>query len=216
MLEKKKTTYFIKIVFSFVKEKRCLELIKYNKNLQTKLGKKLINYKVFGGKYIIYETSKKGKIYDGYDDELIYEGGLINGKMNGKGIEYDKVGNKFEVEYSNGKIMKAISIYQSNGLKTVMEIVNEKIKNAKQFDSKNNLVGEVNEGKGKMKTYNIKGNVFSQFDILNGEKNGKYEEFYDNSSVKFEAQNLKGELNGKAKDYYENGKLKFECEFRYG
>ena len=53
MLEKEKTTYFIKIVFSFVKEKRCLELIKYNKNLQTKLGKKLINYKVFGGKYII-------------------------------------------------------------------------------------------------------------------------------------------------------------------
>ena len=87
MLEKEKTSYFIKIVFSFVKEKRCLELIKYNKNLQTKLGKKLINYKVFGGKYIIYETSKKGKIYDGYDDELIYEGGLINGKMNGKGIE---------------------------------------------------------------------------------------------------------------------------------
>ena len=97
-----------------------------------------------------------------------------------------------------------------------MEIVNEKIWNVKQFDSKNNLVGEVNEGKGKMKTYNTKGNVFSQFDILNGEKNGKYEEFYDNSSLKFEAQNLKGELNGKAKGYYENGKLKFECEFRYG
>ena len=49
-----------------------------------------------------------------------------------------------------------------------------------------------------------------------GEKNGKYTEYYNNSSLKFEVQCLNGELNGKAKHYYENGKLKCECEFRYG
>ena len=47
----------------------------------------LINYKIFSGKYIIYEKNGKGKEinYDGY---LIYEGEYINGERNGKGKEY--------------------------------------------------------------------------------------------------------------------------------
>ena len=36
------------------------------------------------GKYIIYESEKKGKEYNGYTDDLIFEGEYLNGKRNGK------------------------------------------------------------------------------------------------------------------------------------
>ena len=35
----------------------------------------------------------KGKEYDEYDGELIFEGEYLNGKRNGKGKEYNKDGN---------------------------------------------------------------------------------------------------------------------------
>ena len=41
---------------------------------------KLINYKFYSGKYIIYETNIKGKEYDGYDDRLLFEGEYLNGE----------------------------------------------------------------------------------------------------------------------------------------
>ena len=37
----------------------------------------LINYKIFSGKYIIYEQNGKGKEYN-YDGELIFEGEFVN------------------------------------------------------------------------------------------------------------------------------------------
>ena len=87
-----------------MKEKIKLKIIKYNKNLQNKIDIKLINYKFYSGKYIIYENKIKGKEYQGNDDTLIYEGEYLNGERNGKGKEYDKNGKlKFEGEYLNGK-----------------------------------------------------------------------------------------------------------------
>ena len=40
----------------------------------------LINYQFFSGRYIIYESNKKGKEYNGENDILIYEGGYLNKK----------------------------------------------------------------------------------------------------------------------------------------
>ena len=60
-----------------------------------------------------------------------------------------------------------------NGLKSNRNCKG-KIWNVKQYDSKNNLVGEENEGKGIIKKNNTKGNVIAQFEILFDEKNGKY------------------------------------------
>ena len=51
----------------------------------------LINYKIFSGRYIIYEEKGKGKEYDN-EDYLIFEGEYLNGKKNGKAKEYDKNG----------------------------------------------------------------------------------------------------------------------------
>ena len=39
----------------------------------------LINYKIFSGRYIIYEEKGKGKEYDN-EDYLIFEGEYLNGK----------------------------------------------------------------------------------------------------------------------------------------
>ena len=38
-------------------------IIKYNKNIQSKINISILNYKYFNGNYIIYETKLKGKEY---------------------------------------------------------------------------------------------------------------------------------------------------------
>ena len=71
MLKNVKSSYFLRIILSFMKEKQKLKLIKYNKRLQENMNISLINYKIFSGKYIIYEQKGKGKECD-YDGHLIY------------------------------------------------------------------------------------------------------------------------------------------------
>ena len=101
-----KSSYFIIILFSHLTEEMKLKIIKYNKNYQCLLNIKLINYKIFSGRYIEYESNGKGKEYDSYNDHLVYEGEYLKGKRNGKGKEYDKSGTGvilFEGNYLNGK-----------------------------------------------------------------------------------------------------------------
>ena len=101
MLKNVKTSYFLKLLFSFIAEKQKLDIIKYNKRLQEIINVTLINYKYFTRKYLIYESNGKGKEYD-YDGDLIFEGEYLNGRRNGKGKEYnydDKL--IFEGEYLN-------------------------------------------------------------------------------------------------------------------
>ena len=94
MLEKIKATYFYARLFCHINDKIKLSILKYNKNLQKIMDLNLINYRIFSGKYIIYERKeKKGKIYDAYNDKVIYEGELLKGEKNGKGKEYDEYGN---------------------------------------------------------------------------------------------------------------------------
>ena len=52
MFSKIKSSYIIKAIFSFVYEKKKLELVIYNKNMQNKLEINSIHYKFFSGKYI--------------------------------------------------------------------------------------------------------------------------------------------------------------------
>ena len=128
MLNNIKSYYFFKLLFSYVDESQKLKIIIHNKNLQNKIDISLINYKIFSGKYIIFEENNKNKrkIYNSFNEklifegeylngkakeysdfgELIYEGGYLNGKRNGKGKEivqdcWNKI--TFEGEYLNGK-----------------------------------------------------------------------------------------------------------------
>ena len=87
MLKNIKSSYIIKIIFFYVDEGKKLKLIKYNKNFQKYINITIINYKHFTGRYIIYESNKKGKEYN-YCDTLRFEGEYLNGKRNGKGKEF--------------------------------------------------------------------------------------------------------------------------------
>ena len=147
MLEKIKSKYIYEKVFDILKEKRLLKLVNYNKSMQTKLNKKLSNYKIMCGKYFIYDENKKGRIYDAYDIRLIIEGGLINNKRNGKGIEYYDNGNiLYDGEYKNGKWNgRGYEYYSDGDLKYEGEYLNGK-----------------RNGKGKGIEYN--NNVILEFD----------------------------------------------------
>ena len=103
MLDRIKCSFFQKTLLNHLDEKRKLEIVKYNKSLQKQIGVKLINYKLFKGIYIIYETKEKAREYD-FNNDLIYEGEYLNGKRHGKGKEYYYNGSLlYEGEYLNGK-----------------------------------------------------------------------------------------------------------------
>ena len=106
MLENIKSSFFTKILFSYLNEEIKLKIIKYNKNLQNLLGINLFNYKIFSKRIIIYEENGKAKEYNCAcsKDTLIFEGEYLNGKRNGKGKEYYYNGTiLFEGEFLNGK-----------------------------------------------------------------------------------------------------------------
>ena len=111
-----KSTDIFENLFSCLNEKVKLETIKYNKDLQNIINIKLINYKFFSGKYIVYEKKGKGKEYSGYFDDCLFEGEYLNGKRNGKGKEYNYDGKiKFEGEYLNGQRNGKGKEYHYNG-----------------------------------------------------------------------------------------------------
>ena len=87
MFKNIKSSYFIKLIYTFVDEAQKLKLVKYIKNIQKNLDIGIINYKFFSGKYIIYESNGFGKEYNNENDTLLFEGEYLNGKKNGKGKE---------------------------------------------------------------------------------------------------------------------------------
>ena len=192
MLKNVKTSYFLRIIFSCIEEKQKLKLIKYNKNLQEKLNIRLINYKLFSRRYIIFESKEEGKEYY-YDGTLEFEGEYLNGLRNGKGREYYyNNGNlKFEGEYING---------ERNG------------KGKKYYDYKLEFEGEYLNGfrNGKGKEYD---NDELRFEGVNGQRNGKGKEYNDDGELKFEGEYLNGQRNGKGKEYNYDGELIFEVEY---
>ena len=104
MLDNIKSVYFIRKTLSYLKEKKKLELVVYNKNIQKYLDIDIMNYKFLSGKYKIREKNGKGQEFYGFRDVLSFEGEYKNGKRNDKGQEYDIYGNLiFEGEYKNGK-----------------------------------------------------------------------------------------------------------------
>ena len=159
MLQDIKSVYFINILFSYIDEGQKLKLIKYNKSLQKILNISITYYIFFSEKYIIYESNIYGKEYLNKDDRLIYEGGFLNGKRNGKGKEYNKNGNlSFEGEYLNGKRHGKGKEYDDGVLKYESEY----------FNGKRN---------GKGKEYNINNTIKFEGEYLNGKPNFKGKQY---------------------------------------
>ena len=201
MLKNIKSTYFSKIVFSFFKEKRKLEIVKYNKILQKNLDINLENYKLYAGKYIIFENDGKCKEYN-FHDRLIFEGECLNRKKNGKGKEYICKVILFEGEYLNGKRHGEGKEYDNcRNMIFEGEYKNNKKWNGKGYKEKE-LLYELKDGKGifKEKLFFDK-NILLEGEYINGELNGKCKEYFDDGILLFEGEYLNGKKwNGKGYD----------------
>ena len=125
-----KSSYVIKTVFSFLTEKRILDMIIYNKELQKKFSVDIENYKNLSKKYKKGEKNGKGSEYIINKDKniLIFEGEYLNGNEK-EYYNFDKL--KFEGEYLNykkwnGKGYTVVALHNSLDLKM-------KIKNIMKF-----------------------------------------------------------------------------------
>ena len=79
-----KSSFIIKIIFSFLSEKKILDMIMYNKKLQNMLSLDIEDYKELSGKYKIGEKNGKGKEYKINTNYLLFEGEYLNGKKKWK------------------------------------------------------------------------------------------------------------------------------------
>ena len=165
MLENIKSIYILKILFSPLDDGIKLKLLRYNKNLQTKIDINIMNYKRFSNKYIIKEENII-KEYNIYNNELIFEGEYLNGKRNRKGKEYNREGKlEFEGEY-----------------------LQDKRWNGKGYDRNNNISYELKNGQGYVKDFNSNENIIFEGELINGEKNGKAKEYSYYGTFLFEGE----------------------------
>ena len=218
MLDNIKSKLIFEKVFSVVREKIILKLANYNKSLQKKLGRSLIDYKVMSMKYIIYEEKNKGKLYDADDDKLLYIGEFMNGKKNGKGKEFNDKGKLiFEGEFFKGKRWNGYG-FEYN-YRDILIFEGEYLNGKRNGKGKEYNYGELLFG-GIFKHgnwWNRSGkNLEFEGEYLNGERNGKGKEYYDNGQIYFEGEYLNGERNGYGKEYYNDGKIKFEGKYLNG
>ena len=216
-----KSNYILKKIFSFLCEYIKFDLIKYNKNSQNKFEITIENYKNICKAYKIEEKNGKGKEYDIFTNNIIFEGEYKNGKKNGKGIEYyNNKQIKFDGEYLIGKKIEGkkydingnlILILEKNGdgkelykeenIKFKGKYYNGKRWNGKLYDI-NNKEYEIIYGKGWCKEYYFNGEIKFEGEYFNGEwKNGK--EYNKYGKLIYEGEFLNGERNGKGKEYYD-------------
>ena len=216
MFKNVKSYFILKYFFSFISDKRDLEIVKYYKNAQKRLEISITNYKLFAGKYIKLGKHGTGKEYSIYTNKIIFEGQYSNGKRNGKGKEYTKYGKLiFDGEYLNGKrngkgkeCNGSHDVLFSGLFKSNKRWEGEGYDSGDKFDwhsfMKNiSPIYELKDGKGIYKQYSRFHNLLIEAEYNNGDLNGKGKEYYDDcqESVKYEGEFLNGkQWNGKGND----------------
>ena len=75
-----KSSYYFDMIFSFLEQRKKLNMIIYNKNLQKIVGVNIKDYKKISGRYKIGEKNGKGSEYTLNTNNLIFEGEYLNGK----------------------------------------------------------------------------------------------------------------------------------------
>ena len=144
----------------------------------------------FEGEYKNGLRNGKGKEYYYYQD-LKFEGEYLNGLKHGKGIEYNFDRKLlFDGYYYRGRRWNGII-----------------------YDEKNNIVGELKNGKGFVKEYNY-GHIIFEGEYINGAKNGYGKEYDDEENLVYEGEYLNGLKHGKGKQFF-RGVLIFEGEYLY-
>ena len=236
MLEIIKSTYFRKEIFSFVTEKKKLKLLKHNKRTQKLFNIDLRNYILFKRKFIVCDKSDNAQEFDIFTGNLLFEGKYLKGERHGKGIEYsyfDGIKNSiYEEEY----LIPEINKFNNFGkiLFKGEDLNGERNGKGKEYDNSGAFIfeGEYLKGKkwnGNLKVYKLKNgkgfireyydsNLVFNGEYLNGERNGKGEEYDYGDKLIFEGEFLNGKKwNGKGYDIYElkNGKG-YAKEYKYG
>ena len=170
MLIKIKSSFILTKTFNIINNRRKFKSIVYNKKLQKKLGLDLIDFRRFSGKYKL-EKDGKTKIYNSYNNKLIFEGHYYNGKREGYGEEYNDNGKLiFEGEYLKNKRWKGKEKVYNEDDKLIFEyqiangIINGDLKEYNKYNSELLFQGKYVNGKrnGKGKEYNIfsKGKIY--------------------------------------------------------
>ena len=216
MLRKIKSSFILKKIFKNLNNKKKYNTIVYNKKLQKILGLDLIDFRRFSGKYKIEENGKT-KIYNSYNNELIFRGYYLNGKRNGYGEEYNDNGDLlFSGEYLDDKRWKGTE-----------KIYNEYGKKIFEYQLDNGVIN------GELKEYDeYNGELLFEGNYINGNRNGKGKEYksfpkeksdynYYHSSSKyklitiFDGEYLNGERK-EGKEYNYEKKLIYEGEYLNG
>ena len=140
---------------------------------------------------------------------------FMNEKIKLKVIKYNKkLQNKIDINLNNYKFY--------NGKYIIYE--NEKNIKGKEYMKSISGYGEhfLYEGEylngernGKGKEYYDNGNLLFEGEYLNGERR-KGKEYNNDGSLRYEGEYLNGKRNGKGKEYDEDGDLIFEGEYLNG
>ena len=226
-MKKIKSSFILAKIFYYINFRSKFKIIIDNKRIQKTLKINLTDIKRQSGKYIVGERNGKGKEYNSYNDNLLFEGEYLNGKRSGKGKEYNDKGELiFEGEFLRGKRNgKGKSFYKNNKLEFEGEYLNGKRNGkGKEYNVKGELifVGEYLNGLkwiGKEKeNFELKYNkLILESEYLNGYKvNLKGKEFNNyNGKLTFEGEYFENKRNGKGKEYDEEGNIIFEGEYAY-
>ena len=172
-----------------------------------------ITYRLFyEGEYVFGNRNGKGKDY--CDGKLRYEGNFLNDKRNGKGKEYNIKGNLyFEGEYLYDFKIKGKN-YINEKVEYEGEFLYNKKWNGKGYDENGNFIYQIINGNGKIKEYDLFGELRFEGEYLNGIRNGKGKEYFK-GELQYEGEYLNGKRNGKGKEYL-IGELKYEGEYLDG
>ena len=235
MLNKIKSKYILQNVFVHINNIQKLNTLRFNKKIQNRLELNIIDYKRLSGKYKILKNNEL-KIYNIYNDELLFAGQYSNGNKNGNGKEYNENGKLiFEGEYYDGKKWNGTEkIYDEDTDNLIFEYIysNGKIK-VKEYDKYNGdllfdgvyLNGKRNgygaeyksiplkESEHNYSSYSSKNDTklitIFEGEYINGQrKEGKEYDYKEN--LVYEGGYLNGKKHGIGK-VYKGKKLKFEC-----
>ena len=132
--------------------------------------------------------------------------------------------NKYNVDFRNIKssfILKNIFSFLSEKEKLNIITYNKQLQKilSVAFEDYERISGKyrISQGNRIGKEYiKYTDRLLYEGEYLNGKRNGKGKEFYDDGKLLFEGEYLKGYRNGKGKEYNDDGNLKFEGEYLKG
>lgn len=182
----------------------------------------IIEYKLILKDTLIHYYIKNGPYIAYYQNEKIYEKGIIkNHKKGDELIQYnEKGGINYIKKFKNGT--GAICWYYENGQISDSNYYNKnKVQGQVKRWYENGQIKETSNWNddvqnGIYETFYKDGNPKQKNNYLNGKRNGIAEEWYENGNRKFVHFFKNGILDGNIKQWYSNGNIQFDANYSSG